>query len=51
MLRPAATTGVGGRSIHPGVHVTSAAGQGIAGDSYVERHTEVVAGYQQGGPR
>ena len=29
----------------------NAGGQGFTEDPYVERHAEVVAGYQQGGPR
>ena len=35
----------------PDVHATSTGGRGYAGDSYVERHAEVVAGYRQDGSR
>jgi hypothetical protein len=51
MLQPAPTTGASTPAVHPGVHATSDAGQGFAEDSYVERHAEVVAGYQHSGPR
>ena len=51
MLRPAATTDAGAPAVHPGVHATSAGGSGSAVDPYIDRHAEVVAGYQQGGPR
>ena len=51
MLRPAATTDEGAPAVHPGVHATSAGGSGSAVDPYIDRHAEVVAGYQQGGPR
>jgi hypothetical protein len=51
MLQPAATTGAGGRAMPADYHATSAGGTGFAEDSYVERHAEVVAGYQQGVPR
>jgi hypothetical protein len=45
MLQPAPTTDVSTPAVHPGVHAPSVAGQGLAEDSYVERHTEVVARY------
>jgi hypothetical protein len=45
MLQPAPTTGASTPAVHPGVHAPSVAGQGLAEDSYVERHTEVVARY------
>jgi uncharacterized protein YpmS len=51
MLQPVSSTEANTPAVHPGVHATSAAGQGFAEDSYVERHAEVVAGYQQGDPR
>ena len=51
MLQPAATTGAGGRSVHPGIHATSAGGSSFADEPYIDRHAEVVAGYQSGGPR
>jgi len=37
--------------VHPGVHPKRPGGSGFAEGSYVERRAEVVAGYQQGGPR
>jgi hypothetical protein len=37
--------------VHPGVHPKRPGGSGFAESSYVERHAEVVAVYQQGGPR
>jgi hypothetical protein len=51
MLQPASTTDASTPAVHPGVHATNAAGQDFAEDSYVERHAELVAGYQQSGPR
>jgi hypothetical protein len=51
MLQPAPTTDASTPAVHPGVHAMSAGGQGLAEDSYVERHADVVAGYRQGGPR
>ena len=52
MLQPAPSTDASTPAVHPGVHaIECRAGQGFAEDSYVERHAEVVAGYQQGGPR
>jgi hypothetical protein len=51
MLQPAPTTDASTPAVHPGVHATSTGGQGLAEDSYVGRHAEVVAGYQQDGPR
>ena len=51
MLQPAPTTDASTPAVHPGVHATSTGGQGFAEDSYVERHAEVVAGYQHGGTR
>jgi hypothetical protein len=50
MLQTAPTTETNTPAVHPGVHATSAGGQGLAEDSYVLRHAEVVAGYRQGGP-
>jgi hypothetical protein len=43
MLQPAPTTDTNA----PGVHATSTSGRGFAEDSYIERHAEVVAAYQQ----
>jgi hypothetical protein len=37
--------------VHPGVYPKRPGGSGFAEGSYVERHAEVVAGYQQGSPR
>ena len=37
--------------VHPGVHPKRPGGSGFAEGSYVERHAEVVAVHQQGGPR
>ncbi len=46
MLQPVPTTDANA----PDVHATSTGGRGYTGDSYVERHAEVVAGYRQDGP-
>jgi hypothetical protein len=59
MLQPAATTDAStpasSPAIHPGVHpvvhAPSAVGSGSTDDPYMNRHAEVVAGHQQGGPR
>jgi hypothetical protein len=51
MLQPTPTNDAGTPAVHPGVHAASTGGQGFAEDPYVGRHTEVVAGYQQGDPR
>jgi hypothetical protein len=37
--------------VHPGVHPKRPGGSGLAEGSYVERHTELVAGDEKGGPR
>jgi hypothetical protein len=47
LLQPAATTGQSG----PAVHAASTGGLGPTHDPYIDRHAEVVAAYQQGGPR
>jgi hypothetical protein len=49
--QPAATTDASSPAVHPGVHATSAGGPGFTDDPYIDRHAEVVAGYQQGNPR
>jgi hypothetical protein len=51
MLQPAPTTDASTPIVHPGVHAMSTGGRGFAEDSYIERHAEVVAAYQQDGPR
>jgi hypothetical protein len=47
MLQPVPTADVHA----PDVHATSTGVRGYTGDSYVERHAEVVAGYRQDGTR
>ena len=51
MLQPAPTTDASTPVVHPGVHAMSTGGRGFAEDSYIVRHAEVVAAYQQDGPR
>ena len=56
MLQPAATTDAGSPAVHPGVHpvvhaTSTGGGSGLAEDPYTDHHADVVAGYQQGGPR
>ena len=50
MLRPAETTGMGGRAVPPSAHATSVARPGSTEAPYVDHHAEVVASYQ-GNPR
>ncbi len=51
MLQPAPTTHASTPAVHPGVHAMSTGGRALAENSYIERHAEVVAAYQQDGPR
>ena len=51
MLQPVATTDASTPAVHPGVHAPISGGSDLAEDSYTDRHAEVVASYQQGGPR
>jgi hypothetical protein len=56
MMQPAPTTDSASTPgvhpvVHPGVHPKRPGGSGFAEGTYVERHAEVVAVYQQGGPR
>jgi len=58
LMQPAETTGASNPAVHPGVHPgvhpAGAVGTGGAGfndDPYINRHAEVVARYQQDGPR
>ena len=54
LMQPDATTGASSPAVHPGVHATSAGGteeQGFSDDPYINRHAEVVASFQQDGPR
>lgn len=54
LMQPAETTGASNPAVHPGVHPTSAIGTGEPGfndDPYTNRHAEVVARFQQDGPR
>ena len=53
LMRPAETTGAsspGGRAI-PAVSAGGTGGTGLNDDPYINRHAEVVARYQQDGPR
>jgi hypothetical protein len=49
--QPDTTTGASSPAVHPGVHAASAGGPEITEDPYIGRHAEVVASYQQHGPR
>jgi hypothetical protein len=51
MLRPAPATDASAPAAHPGIHAPSTGGRGVPEDSYVDRHTEVVAAHRQGTPR